>query len=460
MSQATWHTGDALTILRTLPSASVDLVMTSPPFLALRSYLPADHPDKGLEVGSEGTPGAFLDVLLDVTEELARVLAPHGSLVMELGDTYSGSGESGQHRVGHTHDLSQIGAKHHGTDAPRVDGRTRDLSTGWPLAKSLCMIPSSFAWALAYGRNPWTGRQTPPWRVRNLIAWCRPNPPVGALGDKFRPGTSYLTVATKSANRYFDLDAVREPHSGVNAEKQADGWTNTGSHKYAAGADGITHVDGHRPYGNPAGAPPLDWWEIPTHPDDEYETGGRYTETTKGGGRREPLSGDRGGSAFDTHPAGAPPLDHWIIPTHPYPGSHYATVPPQLVVRPVKAMCPLRVCRVCGKPSERITEREHVADDAGGAGGAKSNASTQEDWREAGAVRLPERRAVLVETLGWSDCGHDDYRAGTVLDPFAGSGTTLEVATGHGRDAIGIDLDPRNYDLARSRIGMFLEMAS
>jgi site-specific DNA-methyltransferase (adenine-specific) len=43
-----------------------------------------------------------------------------------------------------------------------------------------------------------------------------------------------------------------------------------------------------------------------------------------------------------------------------------------------------------------------------------------------------------------------------VLDPFAGSGTTLAVATGHGRDAIGIDLDARNADLARERVGMFL----
>lgn len=47
---------------------------------------------------------------------------------------------------------------------------------------------------------------------------------------------------------------------------------------------------------------------------------------------------------------------------------------------------------------------------------------------------------------------------GTVLDPFAGTGTTLAVATGHGRDAVGIDLDPDNAELARERVGMFLEV--
>jgi DNA modification methylase len=58
----------------------------------------------------------------------------------------------------------------------------------------------------------------------------------------------------------------------------------------------------------------------------------------------------------------------------------------------------------------------------------------------------------------WSDCGHNTWRPGIVLDPFAGSGTTLMVATGMGRDAIGIDLDERNADLARERIGMFVDI--
>ncbi len=61
-------------------------------------------------------------------------------------------------------------------------------------------------------------------------------------------------------------------------------------------------------------------------------------------------------------------------------------------------------------------------------------------------------------TLGWTvcDCTNPTYRNGIVLDPFAGTGTTLAVATGHNRDAIGIDLDERNADLAAQRVGMFL----
>lgn len=71
--------GDVRAALRTLDDGSVDLVVTSPPFLALRSYLAPDDPAKPLEIGSEATPGEFLDTMLDITEELRRVLAPHGS---------------------------------------------------------------------------------------------------------------------------------------------------------------------------------------------------------------------------------------------------------------------------------------------------------------------------------------------------------------------------------------------
>ena len=233
---------------------------------------------------------------------------------------------------------------------------------GWPLAKSLCGIPTLYAWSLAYGRNLLTGEESPAgrWRIRNVVAWCRPNPPVGALGDKFRPATSYITIATKARDRWFDLDAVRTA-------------TNPDNERNTCAADGKSDRQTVRTT-NPAGAPPLDWWEVTTEP---------------------------------------------------YSGSHYATWPRKLLTRPIESMCPKEVCRTCGEPRRRIVERG-----------------------EADSAALP-----------WTDCGHDDYRRGIVLDPFAGSGTTLAVATGLGRDAVGIDLDSRNADLAAERVGMFLEVA-
>jgi hypothetical protein len=434
MSVARYLIGDVFDVLATLDDDSVDLVLTSPPFLALRSYLPADHPDKAKEIGSEPTPAEFLDTLLALTAEWERVLAPHGSICVELGDTYSGSGGTGgdvieverdnglvtRKRVGATERQQQYLDPHETEDGKyagqrlqdrrRVSttgNRNRDNAAGWPLDKSLCGIPHLYHLSLAYGRNLLTGEPSPAgqWRVRNVVAWCRPNPPVGALGDKFRPATSYMTVACKARDRWFDLDAVRTEVQHPNAK--------------------ASHRSGKR---------------------DDPDANGSTLRL-----------GDYDGSMS----AGAPPLDWWQVSTEPYSGSHYATWPRKLLDRPIKAMCPIHVCTTCGQPRRRITEKspEYAAARAA-VGDFKSDRDRGSGLN--GTTQYVEGvhmdRADNV-TVGWSDCGcGDTWRNGIVLDPFAGSGTTLAVATGHGRDAIGIDLDERNAHLAQERIGMFLDI--
>jgi hypothetical protein len=328
--------GDVFDVMAKMPDSSVDLVLTSPPFLALRSYLPDDHADKKQEIGQESSPSEFLDTLLRLAAEWERVLAPHGSLCVELGDSYSGSG---------------CGAG--GVDA-------KNPGHEWPLAKSLCFIPEIFGASLSYGQNLLTGKESPSgkWRVRNLVRWVRPNPPVGALGDKFRPASSSLIVACKSKDRFFDLDAVREPHKN--------------------------NVDPSTMGGN----------------------GYRYRNPTERGNGTVSMAGN---------PLGAPPLDWWEVTSEGYSGSHYATWPKRLLTRPILSMCPSHVCIECAKP-------------------------------------------LLSRIDTFCDCGHKAFRKGIVFDPFAGSGTTLMVAEGLGRDSIGCDLDKRNDDLALQRCGMFLEV--
>lgn len=370
--------GDSRDVIRSIPDRSIDLVVTSPPFLALRSYLPDDHEAKDREIGSEATPAEFVGTLLSLTAEWRRVLAPHGSICVELGDSYAGSGGAGG-------DYSPGGRRQ---TQEKFDGSSRRERAsehkyagewanpgygdgfkggnpggkGWPLAKSLTGVPTLYTWSLAYGRNLLTGEDSPAgqWRIRNLLVWARPNPAVGALGDKFRPATSYITVACTGSRRWFDLEAVR--------------------------------------IGN---APPLDW-----HSDvDDGPNGDRL----------------------------------WVMATQPYSGAHFATYPETLPRRLIEAMCPIRVCRTCGKPSERVVDRSRSALSAA----AGRNITAAEHV-----------------TLGWTDCGHNDWRPGVVLDPFAGSGTTLAMATGLGRDAIGIELDERNVDLIRERVGMFLDVSA
>jgi DNA modification methylase len=406
--------GDVFARLAEIPNASVDLVVTSPPFLALRSYLPADHPDKGLEIGSEATPAEFLDTLLVLSAEWGRVLAPHGSICVELGDTYSGSGGSGG-------DYNPNGMRE---GQPKVKSRQAGAH-GWPLVKSLTGIPTLYPWCLAYGRNLLTGAESPAgaWRIRNLIVWGRPNPPVGALGDKFRPATSYITVACQAKNRWFDLDAVRTP-TGREPSLRPVGEGSAAACR-PSGCD-LGNADKLRPVDNPAGAPPLDW-----HADDHPEDGDWL----------------------------------WRLPTQPYKGAHYAAFPSALPARLIQAMCPREVCTLCGEPRRRVTgEAEYVRTDTDRVparltklDGERPAEGVNQHTRMDGANTSVVRRAP---TIGWTtcDCADTTYRPGVVLDPFAGSGTTLAAAIGVGRHAIGIELDGRNADLARERCGMFLEV--
>ena len=394
--------GDVFDRMADLPDQSVDLILTSPPFLALRSYLPADHPDKDKEIGSEATPAEFVDVLLALAAEWRRLLAPHGSLVVELGDTYSGDSaykSIGEANPGFGLRQGQIGSA--------LDDRYLKTGANWPLAKSLTLVPEAYRFALAYGINPHTGQPSPAgqWRIRNVIRWVRPNPPVGALGDKFRPATSELVVACVSDRRWFDLDAVRE--------------------SYARDYEGETPR----------------WFGI-----QRDESGERVNDRSTY--EKQSMSMEKGG---------APPLDWWKISPKGYAGAHYAVWPSELCVKPITAMCPREVCRQCGQPRRRITEPDLEAT----AQNIESRNGRTRDGRgdESGGGSYISPVSVTSKTVGWSDCGHDDYRPGLVLDPFAGTGTTLAVAHGHGRDAIGIDIDERNAELARDRVGpLFLEV--
>ena len=70
--------------LRRIPRASVDVVVTSPPYWQRRDY---GHPD---QLGQEETPAEYVRALVLILKRWIRVLKPHGSVFLNVGDTYRG----------------------------------------------------------------------------------------------------------------------------------------------------------------------------------------------------------------------------------------------------------------------------------------------------------------------------------------------------------------------------------
>ena len=202
--------GDVRARLRGLPSDHFDCVVTSPPYWGLRDY--------GIEgqLGLEATLGEHLSVMVDVFEEVRRVLKPTGTLWLNYGDCYATApnGRSaadtkaagGDDRTFRDKPFSTVGKIYPPTgDDPfnrAAGGRRGGGLNSDPMlkAKDLCMIPNRLAIAL----------QEAGWWVRSEIIWHKPNPMPESITD--RPTTSYekIWLLTKSERYFYDADAIRE----------------------------------------------------------------------------------------------------------------------------------------------------------------------------------------------------------------------------------------------------------
>jgi DNA modification methylase len=145
--------------LAELPDASVDCVITSPPYFAARDY---GHSG---QIGAESDITAWAEEIAAVCAQLARVLTPTGALWLNLGDGYS---------------------RH-----PR-EGVAK---------KSLLLGPERVAVRLTESG----------WLLRNKIVWSKPNPMPSSVGDRLSNAHEFVYFCTRAAQYYFDLDAIREP---------------------------------------------------------------------------------------------------------------------------------------------------------------------------------------------------------------------------------------------------------
>jgi site-specific DNA-methyltransferase (adenine-specific) len=151
--------GDARDRLRELPTSSIDTIITSPPYFALRDY---GHRD---QLGLEFDVHAWVKNLVGVCDELARVLKPGGSLWINIADSYS--------------------------NHPRQGAAKKGLLLG----------PQRLAIALAEAG----------WLVRNHAVWSKTNPMPSSVRDRLSTGHEIILLCTRSPRYFFDLDAIRVP---------------------------------------------------------------------------------------------------------------------------------------------------------------------------------------------------------------------------------------------------------
>lgn len=177
-----WH-GDSLDVLRQLEADSVNCCVTSPPYFGLRDY--------GIsgQYGHEVTVDLYVERLRSLFAEVRRVLAPDGTLWLNLGDIYAGKANAGE-SVGETR-----GRGRHVAIPKRIN------TTASAPYKSLLGVPWRVAFAL----------QSDGWIIRNAIVWHKPNAMPESVVDRLSSRHELLFLLTPNPSYFFDLDPIREP---------------------------------------------------------------------------------------------------------------------------------------------------------------------------------------------------------------------------------------------------------
>lgn len=190
--------GDSWQLAEMLEPASIDCIVTSPPYWGLRDY---GHPD---QFGLEATPQEYVAKLVDLFARLRPALKDEGTVWLNLGDSYAAGGSGG---YGPASTLS-------GYTSENTKGRQayeniviRKCPPGLK-PKDLAGIPWRVAFAL----------QEDGWWLRSDIIWSKPNPMPESVTDRPTKAHEYVFLLAKSERYWFDQEAVREALSPTTLE--------------------------------------------------------------------------------------------------------------------------------------------------------------------------------------------------------------------------------------------------
>jgi DNA modification methylase len=164
-----------------LADASVDLIVTSPPYWGLRSYQDAGQHFDG-QIGAEATPSAYIDSLVKCTAEWKRALKPGGSIWVNLGDKYSDRG--------------------HGPSRGRGPQAETLRQTRGPREKSLLGMPQRYVIRCMDDLDL---------LLRAEVIWSKPNGLPESVRDRVRRSHETWFHFVQSRHYFSSVDAIREP---------------------------------------------------------------------------------------------------------------------------------------------------------------------------------------------------------------------------------------------------------
>lgn len=236
------HLVRANAVVLPLADESVDLIVTSPPYFALRSYHDGGEHYDG-QLGAEATPAEFVDALIAATREMVRVLKPSGSIFVNLGDKYARNGGGG---LG-----SSDGVLGHGSRPASKATTVRP--------KSLIGIPWRYALRCIDDLDL---------ILRAEIIWAKPNGLPESVTDRVARKHEQWFHFTKSERYFSAIDMIREQTKPENLRY----FTTQGQHNTASTLERrATNPNGNKNSGrgiacNPLGKLPGSVWTVATEP--------------------------------------------------------------------------------------------------------------------------------------------------------------------------------------------------
>jgi DNA modification methylase len=225
---------DCLEGLKQLPDNSINCCVTSPPYWGLRDY--------GVEgqLGLESTPEEYVTKMVEIFREVKRVLRDDGTLWLNLGDCYCGTGNKGEYKDPKYSD---------GRNGQRValNNKIKGLKS-----KDLVGIPWMVAFAL----------RADGWYLRQDIIWHKPNPMPESVTDRPTKAHEYIFLLTKKRKYFYDREAIREdPKPGNDGTIRAIAKDRSGPVNIGNGARIVERV-----YKEIKGANKRSVWTVATKP--------------------------------------------------------------------------------------------------------------------------------------------------------------------------------------------------